>query len=1253
MKKILFVILLCIGVISVQAQELKHSYTFEDGAATDVVGGANGTPMGAGTFADGAYTAAAKGDYIELPAADIAINTYSAITLEAYITADVDNTDATMLAFFGETVGSFGANYLFMTPDRWSESRAGISCGNTDQPWTAEEGVTGAAVTVGSKHYVVTVITSETLSFYIDGKLVGTTPVTNSIADISTSLAYIGKGGYTGDPTWVGTVHEFNIYDGAMTASDILTKAKAEGLVKVIGYINVEKEMPGPGAAQPANDPIIKMLSADPHFVVDVQIVAADAVVDLSGYDVVIAQEGFSSSSAIFQPGGSLGLASIPVPFIYNKSYAFKAGRGLGDGAAGSGKEDEGVLTIDVAEANQTNPLFNGITFVDNTMQLVRTGADDNGGGTRLKAYNYGNGVELSDANTVLGMPTGAAAEATIGINDIPMGTTIGTETTIARMISIGMNFGAICKKGGLNLNANGLTLWRNAAYILAGLDVPETPVAEPVADKQINVTLVTDAVNYFDTATVVALRAWPQYNVSVLKKDVIEEADLETLNAADVVIMGRGINSSNVGSGMAVWDMIQKPVISMNMWGLRGLKDKAWWTPNAGAANVVSDGDTLLKATLLVTDDPVISYVTDKTELNWWNGPFSVFNPSDSTDAGNGVLLAITSDARPLYMRWDPFVEFYPGAGHKPMGYRSFIGCGNDNTDLEGSVNYFGFTPEATDIFLGEVDRMAALEIPVEPEPVIFDPATVDPATLPEGMSIVQMDGVSYLQVVVNGWNSTLPIPEFPIAPITGATCELKYTLGPDAANTLDKVNAAVQLMDTIRQIPNPWDANGAPAASSTSLSQSPADGTMATVAGNLHMAIRGINQLQFFGQSTSDWAPTVGDTIWVGKIMAVEVDNDPVVYNPLNVLAGDAAPEEDDLSADIITMWDEKNIYISVNITDQILDNSASNSWERDLVEIYFDMDNAKTDGAYDDNDHQLTFIWNTDNSAVLDTLALSSQRDTEDGWVLDVTIPWSALMDGFTPAVGTTIGFDVHVGDNDTGGSRDNKLSWMTLVDQAWNNPSYMGELTLLEGGFTEPIYITEPNTLTINIDVTPLVDAGLFTAGTDKVGVAGSFNEWSTTASPATDEDGDNIYTLVLSDIETGTAIEYKTVINEGWDISDAPNGGPNRTYTVVEGDNVIDIVFNDGDVTPFQSAIDDFGVTTFSMYPNPAKGVVTINAGDEAISNVTLFDITGKAVVTKSFNTTNATLDINSVPAGMYFIKVQVNGNTLTNKLIVK
>ena len=83
---------------------------------------------------------------------------------------------------------------------------------------------------------------------------------------------------------------------------------------------------------------------------------------------------------------------------------------------------------------------------------------------------------------------------------------------------------------------------------------------------------------------------------------------------------------------------------------------------------------------------------------------------------------------------------------------------------------------------------KAEAIEEPVEPEePIvgvstdeyaIFDPAAVNEDLLPEGMKIVEINGRKWLQVVVNGWNSILNVPEFVFEPGMTAYAEYKYVV-------------------------------------------------------------------------------------------------------------------------------------------------------------------------------------------------------------------------------------------------------------------------------------------------------------------------------------------------------------------------------------------------------------------------------------------------------------------------------------------
>ena len=245
-------------------------------------------------------------------------------------------------------------------------------------------------------------------------------------------------------------------------------------VAKKIGYFNYDKEIDA-SASTLDNDPIIQMLKADPNFDVDVQLVAADATVDLSGYDAVVVQEGFSSGAQIYTPAGALALEKLTVPSVYNKSYAFRNDKGV-TSATSSASEIEGELYLEVSADNQSNPLFSGVAFEGDSVAMFFSGAADNGDNSRTKALNYTLNLEMSDANTLLGKTKGGADEISICVNDIPAGTVVGTEDTLqARMITISQNTGAINFDMGSNMTDANLTLWRNAVYLASGLEVPTT----------------------------------------------------------------------------------------------------------------------------------------------------------------------------------------------------------------------------------------------------------------------------------------------------------------------------------------------------------------------------------------------------------------------------------------------------------------------------------------------------------------------------------------------------------------------------------------------------------------------------------------------------------------------------------------------------------------------------------------------------------------------------------------------------------
>lgn len=195
---------------------------------------------------------------------------------------------------------------------------------------------------------------------------------------------------------------------------------------------------------------------------------------------------------------------------------------------------------------------------------------------------------------------------------------------------------------------------------------------------------------------------------------------------------------------------------------------------------------------------------------------------------------------------------------------------------------------------------------------PIVLDPDQVD-IELPDWMSVVTIGGKKYFQVILNGWNSTVNIVPVPLKEGYSAQVEFKYARCQATKDTLElsKINAVVQVMDTVDKVDNPWGEGLVP--SSTGLSQSPASETFKTVTAKLSNAMTLINQVQFFGQQTISWGPTVGDTLWFGKIVLVD-QTKPTAPANLNAsvsgnevtLTWDASTDNDAVAGYIVKQGD-----------------------------------------------------------------------------------------------------------------------------------------------------------------------------------------------------------------------------------------------------------------------------------------------------------------------------------------------------------
>lgn len=158
-------------------------------------------------------------------------------------------------------------------------------------------------------------------------------------------------------------------------------------------------------------------------------------------------------------------------------------------------------------------------------------------------------------------------------------------------------------------------------------------------------------------------------------------------------------------------------------------------------------------------------------------------------------------------------------------------------------------------------------------------------------------------------------------------------------------------------------------------------------------------------------------------------------------------------DIAATWYGLWNNSNLYVFIDITDNDLSrDSGGNWWEDDGAEIFIDGANNKGT-SYDGDDMQIGLVWEATEVIVGGSTDGSKSNgvqysvvQTANGYAVEASIPWSTV--GVTPAVGNSIGIDFAINDDDNGAGRENKISWNAPEDNGWQNPSLFGTVSLAE-------------------------------------------------------------------------------------------------------------------------------------------------------------------------------------------------------------
>jgi hypothetical protein len=85
------------------------------------------------------------------------------------------------------------------------------------------------------------------------------------------------------------------------------------------------------------------------------------------------------------------------------------------------------------------------------------------------------------------------------------------------------------------------------------------------------------------------------------------------------------------------------------------------------------------------------------------------------------------------------------------------------------------------------------------------------------------------------------------------------------------------------------------------------------------------------------------------------------------------------------------------------------------------------------------------------------------------------------------------------------------------------------------------------------------------------------------------------------------------------------------------------------------AVQNIAVTENKVltYPNPADDILYIRSADKIFASVKLVDITGRVLRRQFLTQKNTSIDLKTIPPGLYYLQLAGNTNTITKKIIVQ
>lgn len=133
--------------------------------------------------------------------------------------------------------------------------------------------------------------------------------------------------------------------------------------------------------------------------------------------------------------------------------------------------------------------------------------------------------------------------------------------------------------------------------------------------------------------------------------------------------------------------------------------------------------------------------------------------------------------------------------------------------------------------------------------------------------------------------------------------------------------------------------------------------------------------------------------------------------------------------------------------------------------------------------------------------------------------------------------------------------------------------------------------------------------------------------------------------------------------DDWVAAATSNNGnpPNWTFSTTAGKTLPAIFEGYADLNTTYGALNttqevlssnDFSISDFRIYPNPANDFITIESNTVQISSVNVYDVLGKNVLSQN-ELANNRLDVSNFDSGIYFVKISSEDASITKKIIIQ